>query len=76
MSVQELEKIFLDKIEQDYAAGVFKTITPFATLTFKHEMETIEEVFACITAHEGLHLGVANALKRIVNIEQGTRKAE
>ena len=72
ISKEELEELkqlstsYLDKIAQDYEAGVFKTITPFATLTFKYEMDTIEEVFTCLTAHESLHWGVANGLKKVV----------
>lgn len=57
---------YLDKIEKDYANGIFKKITPFATATFRYEMETIEEVFTSITAHESFHLGVANAMKKLV----------
>lgn len=57
---------YLDKIEKDYANGVFQKITPFATITFKYEMETMDELLTCITAHVSLHLGVANAMKKLV----------
>lgn len=65
--VEELKALafsYLDKIEKDYAAGIFQKITPFATITFKHEMETIDELLTCITAHTSLHLGIANAMKK------------
>ena len=72
VSKEEFEELkglafsYLDKIEKDYAAGVFAKITPFATITFKYEMETIDELLTCITAHTSLHLGVANAMKKLV----------
>jgi hypothetical protein len=69
---EELEELkglafsYLDKIEKDYEAGVFQKITPFATLTFKYEMDTIDELLTCIAAHESFHLGIANAMKKLV----------
>ena len=72
VSKEEFEELkalafsYLDKIEKDYAAGVFAKITPFATITFKYEMETIDELLTCITAHTSMHLGVANAMKKLV----------
>lgn len=56
----------LDKIESDLAANKFQQIQPFATGTFKYEMHSIEEILTCATAHESLHLGIANAIKKLV----------
>jgi hypothetical protein len=68
--VDELKKIAVESIEQiekDYAAGVFNTITPFATDTYKETMPTFEEVITLTSGHDNLHYGYAIAQKRIIN---------
>lgn len=57
----------VQQIEQDYNNGVFSRITPFATSTYGIEMDTIEEVLTMTLAHDNLHLGYANALKKVIN---------
>jgi hypothetical protein len=56
----------LEKIEKDIEANTFLNIEPYATATFKYEMNTIEEILTCATAHESLHLGIASSIKRLV----------
>src|SRR5690606_20852382 len=54
------------QIEQDYKKEVFTSITPYATATYGLEMDTIAEVLTVTLAHDNLHLGYANALKKAV----------
>lgn len=56
----------IDVIEQDYRNGVFASITPFATSTYKLEMDTIEKVITASLAHDNLHFGYAAALRKAV----------
>ncbi|MEH3112916.1 DinB family protein [Pedobacter terrae] len=65
--VAELKKIALEsieKIKEDYANGVFSSITPFATSTFHVEMKSIEEVLITTIGHDNVHYGYAWALKK------------
>ncbi len=67
--VNDLKKLAftnLDKIESDLAANKFQQVQPFATGTFKYEMHSIEEILTCATAHESFHLGISNAMKKLV----------
>ena len=64
LKAQAEETILL--IEQDYAKGVFHTMTPFATETYGLEMDTIEKVLTTTLAHDNLHLGYATALRKAV----------
>ena len=61
---QAIETIL--RIEQDYADGVFASITPYATETYGLEMDTIEKVFTVTLAHDNLHFGYATALRKAV----------
>lgn len=54
------------QIEEDYQKGVFNAITPYSTATYGLEMDTIEQVLTVTLAHDNLHLGYANALKKAV----------
>lgn len=68
--VDELKALALSSIEQienDYHAGVFKEIVPFATDTYKETMSTIEEIIQLSAGHDNLHFGYAIAQKRIIN---------
>ncbi len=67
--IDELKKQLLatiDELEKDYAAGVFKNITPYSTSTYKHEMHSIDEIITCTLAHDSLHYGYALAQKKLV----------
>ena len=65
LKAQALESI--QQIETDYRNGVFARISPFATSTYKIEMDTIEKVLIASLAHDNLHLGYAMALRNIIN---------
>ncbi len=56
----------IDNIERDFKAGIFKNITPYATATYKYEMNSIEEILTCTLAHDSLHFGYALAQKKLV----------
>jgi hypothetical protein len=67
--IDELKKqLFstIDEVEKDYAAGVFKNITPYSTATYLHEMHSIEEIITCTLAHDSLHFGYAQAQRKLV----------
>ncbi|KLT65965.1 MULTISPECIES: DinB family protein [Pedobacter] len=67
--VAELKAIALqsiDQIKEDYAAGVFKAITPFSTSTYGVEMKSIEEVLITTVGHDNVHYGYAWALKKVI----------
>lgn len=55
-----------DAILADYNKGIFKNITPYATLTFGVEMSTIEEVMSVCSHHDVLHAGQIQIMKRLV----------
>jgi len=73
ISVEEIDALktqlftSIDRIEQDYADGVFAQISPFATATYGLEMPTIEDVLTASLAHDNLHLGYAMAIRRALN---------
>ncbi|SFP91380.1 DinB family protein [Parafilimonas terrae] len=56
----------INTIEADVKQGVFEKITPYATATYKYEMNTIEEILTAILAHESLHYGYALAQRKLV----------
>lgn len=65
--LKQLAITSIEQIENDYKAGVFKEITPFATDTYKETMSTIEEVIQLSAGHDNLHYGYAIAQNRIIN---------
>lgn len=68
--VEDLKALALSSIEQienDYHAGVFNEIVPFATDTYKETMSSIEEIIQLSAGHDNLHFGYAIAQKRIIN---------
>ena len=56
----------INTIEQDLQKGVFKNIQPYSTHTYRHEMNTIEEVLTCTLAHDSMHYGYAVAQRKRV----------
>lgn len=68
--VQDLKKLAIEtiqQIEQDYDKGLFHSITPFATDTYKETMPTIEDVITTTAGHDNLHYGYAIAQRRLIN---------
>ncbi|WP_316735976.1 DinB family protein [Pedobacter aquatilis] len=67
--VAELKSIALGsikKIEEDYEHGVFANITPYSTVTYGVQLNTIEEVLTTTIGHDNLHFGYALALRKLV----------
>ncbi|WP_208646867.1 DinB family protein [Pedobacter jejuensis] len=65
--VAELKSLALEsieKIKEDFANGVFASITPFPTATYGVEMKSIEEILITTIGHDNLHYGYALALKK------------
>lgn len=56
----------IEQIERDYQTGLFATITPFATDTYKEIMPTIEDVITTTVGHDNLHFGYALAQRRLL----------
>ncbi|MDE1191794.1 MAG: DinB family protein [Arachidicoccus sp.] len=68
--IEELKELLystLDLIEENEKKNYFDKVIPFSTQTYGFEMNTFEEVLACIQSHESLHYGYALAQKRLVN---------
>lgn len=68
--VDELKRLAIqtiDQIEQDYKAGKFSNITPFATDTYKETLPSIEDVITLTAGHDNLHYGYAIAQRRLIN---------
>lgn len=55
----------LDQLSDDYQNRIFTSYTPFTTRTGV-ELKNIEDAVNFIPYHEGLHVGVIMALKRLV----------
>ena len=55
----------IDTLLEDYKAGFFANFTPFTT-SYGVELTNIEDTIKFLPVHEGLHLGYAMALKRLV----------
>ncbi len=71
INTSELEEIkgllikTVDWLEEDYNAGVFKGYTEYTT-SYNITLNSTEEAIAFNNTHEGLHLGYAMALKKLV----------
>ncbi|MEX0686315.1 MAG: DinB family protein [Balneolales bacterium] len=61
----------IDQLERDYKAGLFRTYNNYTT-SFGIEIKSIDEAIQFLVIHEGIHLGYAMALKRLVNIAKGS----
>lgn len=55
----------INTLLEDYNAGFFANFTPFTT-SYGVELSNIEDTIKFLPVHEGLHLGYAMALKRLV----------
>ncbi|MES2774296.1 MAG: DinB family protein [Bacteroidota bacterium] len=70
--LEELKELAVSTIEDfvvDHEAGIFSNYTAW-TSSFGVALSNIQEAAEYIAMHEGLHLGYAMALKRIVLNEQ------
>ncbi len=56
----------IEAIENDYAAGIFKEVKPYSTMTFGVEMNDIETCFACCSQHDVLHYGHIQAMRKLI----------
>lgn len=56
----------VEAIEDDYAAGVFKEVKSYSTVTFGVEMKDIETYFDCCSQHDALHYGHIQAMRKLV----------
>ncbi|MFL5729389.1 MAG: DinB family protein [Cytophagaceae bacterium] len=66
--VNEVKKLMLETVQllkEDYKKGVFKTYKAYPT-SYGFELKNIEDAIVFNNVHEGLHLGTAMALKKIV----------
>ncbi|WP_245446945.1 DinB family protein [Mucilaginibacter celer] len=63
--VKELFISTIDKLEEDYNAGIFNNYQPMTT-RYGVTLSNIEEAIRFIAFHEGLHFGYIWALKRVV----------
>ncbi|MFD1628573.1 DinB family protein [Pseudopedobacter beijingensis] len=67
--INELKSLAISTIEsirEDYEQGVFKKVQSFATLTYKVEMTSFEEILTTTAGHDNIHLGYALAQKNLI----------
>ena len=55
----------LDKINEDYAAGIFKNYKEYTT-SFDITLKNIEEALEFNSFHEGVHLGMILSIKKLL----------
>ena len=55
----------LEKLKSDYEAGIFKTYDAYKT-SFGVLLSDIDTAMGFIPVHEGLHLGICMAIKKLV----------
>jgi hypothetical protein len=55
----------LDKLEEDYNAGLFAHYIPWTT-RYGAELSTIDDALQFLLFHEGMHIGYMMALKRML----------
>jgi hypothetical protein len=63
--VKRLLKETSSKLKDDYNKGLFKTFKEYQT-SFGYDLKSIEDVITFNNVHEGLHLGVMMALRKLV----------
>ncbi len=69
--LKELLVQSIDQIENDYKAGTFENgFVPFSTSTYGATLATIEEVLITTLMHDNLHLGYAQAQRRLLLAQQ------
>ncbi|WP_017259607.1 DinB family protein [Pedobacter arcticus] len=56
----------IQNIKEDYQKGVFGPIQPFATSTYKAEMNSFEEILITTVGHDNIHFGYALAQRKLV----------
>lgn len=64
----ELKELFfttLDKLEDDYKAGIFGNYTPVMT-RYNVEISSVDEAIGFLPFHDGLHIGYIMSLKKLV----------
>ena len=54
-----------DTLEEDYNEGIFETYTAYST-SVGVELDSIEKAIAFNNYHEGIHLGIILAIKKLV----------
>ncbi len=54
-----------EKMESDYAAGIFKTYNTYTT-SLGFELTNVEKAIQFSNYHEGIHLGIIMAIKKLV----------
>lgn len=67
--VNELKALALSTIkdiQSDYHNGIFDKVQPFATSTYKVEMNTFGEILVTTAGHDNIHLGYALAQRRLI----------
>lgn len=64
-SIQNLSAETLDQLEKDYNNGIFNDYQSYMT-SFGVELNNIEDALLYSCMHDGLHLGVAQAIKKLV----------
>jgi hypothetical protein len=63
--VKSLLKTVSQETEVDYKAGKFKLFTPYKT-SAGFELNSIQDAITFNTYHEGIHLGIILALKKLI----------
>lgn len=66
--IKEIKRSLIETSEQlkeDYNKGIFKSFNEYKT-SFGYELRSIEDVICFNNVHEGLHLGVMMALRKLV----------
>ncbi len=65
---EEIKGLFfstLDKMEDDYGAGIFVNYTPVMT-RYNVELSNVDEALAFLPFHDGLHIGYIMSLRKLV----------
>lgn len=68
--VDELKRLAvtsIEQIEKDYQSGVFTSVAPFATDTYKESITSFQDVITLTAGHDNLHYGYAIAQKRLIS---------
>ena len=66
--IRQLSFSTLDKLEEDYNAGLFANYTPWTT-RYGAELSTIDDALQFLLFHEGMHTGYMMALKRMLSYQ-------
>lgn len=61
----ELSTSLLARFKTDYEAGIFKEYKPYTT-SFNVTLHSVEEAFQFNLAHETMHLGTMQAIRKLV----------